>query len=58
MNKLIFQKKLQNVVKNNSILDKKVKTQQQQQQNNKSNIKPLPEPGIEPVPHPKRMRFL
>jgi len=38
LNKLILQKKLQNIVTNNVFCDKKVKTQPQ---NNKSNIKTL-----------------
>jgi len=46
LNKLTLYKELQTFVTNNVVLDKKVKTQQQQ--NKKSNIKPLPEPGIEP----------
>jgi len=39
LNKLTFQKELQNIVTNNVLLDKKVKTKQQQ--NKKSNIKTL-----------------
>jgi len=37
LNKLTLQKKLQNVVKNNVFLDRKVKTQQQQNKNTQKN---------------------
>jgi len=46
LNQIPLHKELQTFVTNNVFLDKKIKTQQQQ--NKKSNIKPLPEPGIEP----------
>ena len=46
LQKLSLQKKLQNFVTRNVFLDKNVKTQQQQ--NKISNIKHLPEPGVEP----------
>jgi len=46
LNKLTLYKELQTFMTNNVCLDKKVKAQQQQ--NKTSNIKPVPEPGIEP----------
>jgi len=46
LNKLTLLKELQTFVTNNVFFDKKVKPQQQQSKN--WNIKPLPDPGIEP----------
>jgi len=57
LNKFTLQKKLQNVVTNNALLDKKVKTQQQ---NKKLNIKTLAWAGnwTRDLSYQKRMRNL